>query len=53
MKMNNKKIFVAPEAEIIKFPKQDIVTTSGGEINDESDILLGGGRGIILPDENW
>lgn len=51
--MNNKKIFVAPEAEIIKFPKQDIVTTSGGEIKDESDTVYGRGGGIILPDVNW
>ena len=50
--MNNKKQFIAPEAEIIKFPKQDIVTTSGGIIDDEPPRYLGLGGGIILPDSD-
>jgi hypothetical protein len=28
--MNEKTLFAAPEAEVVRFPKQDIVTTSDG-----------------------
>lgn len=43
--MEKEIMFVEPEAEVIRFPRQDVITTSGGPV--------GGGPGIILPDDEW
>ena len=39
----------ASTAQIILFPEQDIVTTSGGVSGGNEGV--GGGPGIVLPDE--
>ncbi len=41
----------APKAEIIRFPKQDIITTSDGMMDDVIPTETGGGPGIVLPDD--
>ncbi len=41
--MEEKVMFVEPEAEVVRFPKQDIVTTSGVSQSTTMD-------GIELPD---
>ncbi len=48
--MQEKKLFIEPELEIVRFSKQDIITTSGEE---EDKPITGGGGGIVLPDDNW
>ena len=45
--MKEREVFAEPEVEIIRFPEQDIITTSGGETTS------GGGSGIVLPDDEW
>lgn len=47
--MEDKKIFVEPEAKVICFPRQDVITTSG-QTNGNP---VGGGGGIVLPDDEW
>lgn len=47
--MEDKKIFVEPEAMVIRFPRQDVITTSGQTDNNP----VGGGSGIVLPDDEW
>ena len=41
----------APKAEIIRFPEQDIITTSGGYDGGDVTMPTGGGPGIVLPDD--
>lgn len=33
--MEEKIIFAAPEAEVVRFPKQDIVTSSANKLPDD------------------
>lgn len=47
--MEEKITFVEPEAEVIRFPRKDIITTSGGVTGGP----VGGGGGIVLPDDEW
>lgn len=42
--MEKEIMFVEPEAEVIRFPRQDVITTSGGPV---------GGDSIVLPDDEW
>lgn len=46
--MKEKELFVNPEVEVVKFPEQDIVTTSG--VVSKPSI---GGGGIPLPEDPW
>lgn len=43
--MENKK-YIEPEMEVIMFDFEDVITTSGGH-------PVGGGGGIVLPDDEW
>lgn len=40
--MKSEIMFVEPEVEVIRFPRQDVITTSGV-----------GGPGVVLPDDEW
>lgn len=46
--MKEKEMFVNPEIEVVKFPEQDIVTTSGAVSKPST-----GGGGIVLPEDTW
>lgn len=49
--MEEKVMFVAPEAEVVRFPKQDIVTTSG-EVTSVTSVTDENGN-ITTPIDPW
>ena len=46
------KMYIEPKMEITMFDSEDVITTSGGNIVEEW-RPVGGGNGIVLPDDEW